>query len=84
MRLPVIKKIINFIEERDIDYIEETIEVLEYLAMSDSLKDEEIDTLAEILSNLHGSIEVSKDIENGKDKNKSLNDFMKRVIGSIN
>tara|TARA_B100000780_G_C21064875_1_gene428151 strand:- start:267 stop:521 length:255 start_codon:yes stop_codon:yes gene_type:complete len=83
MRLPIIKHIVQFIEDNDSDYIEETISVLENLTESPNIKDEEIDVIGELLSNLYGSIEVFKDIENGENKKEALNKFMKRVQGSV-
>ncbi len=83
MKLPVIKHLTEFIEERDADYIEETIEVLESLADVRSLKDEELDVIGELLSNLYGAIEVDKDIKSGTPKKEALNGFMQRVMGSI-
>ena len=83
MRLPIIKHALNFINENDADYIEECIAVLEHLTESSNIKDMEIDVIGELLSNLYGSIEVVKDIEDGENKNNALNKFMKRVQGSI-
>ena len=40
MKLPVIKSVTEFIEGNDEDYVHETVEVLEHLTESDSLKDE--------------------------------------------
>jgi hypothetical protein len=83
MKLPVIKHIIEFIEKNDEDYINETIEVIEHLCMLQSLKDEELEVLGEILSNLYGSIEVNKEIKRGISKKEALNKFMNRVIKTI-
>lgn len=83
MKLPVIKHITTFIEENDPDYIKETIEVLENLTELESLKDEELDVIAELISNMYGALEVHKAVQNGTDKKTALNDFMKRVLGSI-
>ena len=83
MRLPVIKHIIAFIENNDEDYIVETLETLEDLIDLESLKDEEIDVLGELLSNLSGAIEVYDDMKKGTGKKEALNSFMKRVQGSI-
>ncbi len=83
MKLPVIKHLTQFIEENDQDYIIETIEVLEALTEVSSLKDEELDVIGELISNMYGAIEVNKMIKEGKDKKEALNDFMKRVLGSI-
>lgn len=83
MKLPVIKHLVQFIEENDEDYINETIETLENLTEASGLKDEEIDVIGEIISNMYGSIEVNKMIKEGKPQKEALNAFMKRVLGSI-
>ena len=83
MKLPVIKHIVAFAAERDIDYIEETIETLEAITEIPSLKDDELDVIGELLSNLYGAIEVQKEIDNGSSQRDALNGFMKRVLGSI-
>ncbi|WP_438973385.1 DUF6952 family protein [Polaribacter sp.] len=83
MKLPIIKHITSFIEENDQDYILETIETLEALTEVPSLKDEELDVIGELISNLYGAIEVDKMVKNGTPKKEALNIFMKRVLGSI-
>lgn len=83
MKLPVIKQLTQFIEDNDQDYLVETIEVLENLCEVPSLKDEELDVIAELISNMYGALEVHKMIKDGADKKTALNDFMKRVLGSI-
>ena len=83
MKLPVIRHLTQFIEENDQDYINETIEVLEALTEVPSLKDEELDVIAELISNMYGAIEVDKLIKAGTPKKEALNTFMQRVLGSI-
>ncbi len=83
MKLPIIKHFTQFIEDNDQDYLIETIEVLEALTEVSSLKDEELDVIGELISNMYGALEVNKMIKDGKDKKVALNDFMKRVLGSI-
>ena len=83
MRLTLIKHIVDFIEQNDADYIEETISVLEHLTESSNIKNEEIDTIGELLSNLYGAVEVQKEIDRGVERKEALNGFMKRVQGSI-
>ena len=83
MRLPIIKHTLDFIKDNDADYIEECITVLEHLTESSNIKDEEIDVIGELLSNLYGAIEVNEAINNGSTQKEALNDFMKRVQGSI-
>ena len=83
MRLPLIKHIVSFIEENDEDYVVETMETLENLIDAPGLKDEELDVIGELLSNFSGAIEVHKEITSGATKRDALNNFMKRVAGSI-
>ena len=83
MRLPVIKRINNFIEEHDQDFIEESIQVLEYISESKGIKDQELDTIGELLSNMYGALEVNKEIKKGTPERDALNSFMQRVLGSI-
>ncbi|QXP74435.1 hypothetical protein H0I31_08345 [Tenacibaculum sp. AHE15PA] len=83
MKLPIIKHLTSFIEENDQDYILETIETLEALTEVSSLKDEELDVIGELISNMYGAIEVDKMIKDGTPKKEALNNFMKRVLGSI-
>jgi hypothetical protein len=83
MKIPVIKQLTQFIEDNDQDYLIETIEVLENLTEISSLKDEELDVIGELISNMYGALEVHKMIKDGTDKKTALNDFMKRVLGSI-
>ncbi len=83
MKLPVIKHLISFIEENDEDYLLETIDTLEALTEIPSLKDEELDVLGELISNLYGAVEVNKMIKEGTSKKEALNAFMERVLGSI-
>lgn len=83
MKLPIIKHLSEFITSNDQDFIIETIEVLESLTELPSLKDEELDVIGELISNMYGALEVHKMVQEGKDKKVALNDFMKRVLSSI-
>lgn len=84
MRLPLIKHLSNFIAENDEDFVIETLETLEYLTESSAIKDEEMDVLGEMISNLYGALEVQKLVADGQTQKEALNAFMKRVQGSIN
>lgn len=83
MRLPIIKSVNEFIQKNDEDYVLETIETLEHIAGAKGLKDEELEVIGELLSNLYGGVEVAKLIKGGKSEKDALNDFMKRVMGAI-
>ena len=60
--------------------IESTLNVLENLIDARGLKEEDLDTIGEILSNLEGALEVTKLINEGSTQKDALNSFMKRVI----
>ena len=83
MKIPIIKHLTTFIENNDEDYINETLEVLEDLTEVSSLKDEELDVIGELISNMYGALEVHSEIKKGTPKKEALNGFMKRVMGSI-
>ncbi|WP_295808977.1 hypothetical protein [uncultured Apibacter sp.] len=83
MKLPIIKHLTQFIVNNDEDYINETIETLEHLTEAPGIKDEELDVLGEVISNMYGAIEVAKLMNEGMDEKDALNAFMKRVLGSI-
>ncbi|WP_299315021.1 hypothetical protein [uncultured Aquimarina sp.] len=83
MKLPIIKHLTSFIEENDEDFLVETIETLESLTEVPSLKDDELDVIGELISNMYGAIEVNKMIKDGASKKEALNSFMQRVMGSI-
>jgi len=83
MKLPVIKHLSNFIQENDQDFVLETIETLEALTELSSLKDEELNVIGELISNMYGAIEVDKMIKEGRSQKEALNAFMARVVGSI-
>jgi predicted house-cleaning noncanonical NTP pyrophosphatase (MazG superfamily) len=83
MRLPIIKHTLGFIQENDVDFIHETMEVLEHLADARGIKDEELEVIGELISNLAGAVEVYEEVKNGTPEKEALNAFMKRVQGAI-
>ena len=83
MKLPIIKNLTEFIEQNDEDFVLETIETLEHLTEVPSLKDGELDVIGELLSNMYGAIEVNNMVKGGMPQKKALNEFMGRVLGSI-
>ena len=83
MRLPLIKHLTSFVEQNDEDFLLETIETLETLTEVSSLKDEELNVIGELISNMYGAIEVNKMVQSGVPKKEALNNFMQRVLGAI-
>ncbi len=83
MKLPVIKHLTQFIEDNDEDFVIESIDTLEAITEIPSLKDDELDVIGELISNMYGAIEVNKMIKQGTPKKEALNNFMSRVLGAI-
>jgi hypothetical protein len=83
MRLPIIKTLVES-GEFDEDYMEEAIEVLLLISEARGVKDEEIEVIGELISNISGAQEVMREIKNGTPQKEALNGFMKRVVGAIN
>jgi hypothetical protein len=83
MRLPVIKHINAFIQEHDSDFVSESVQLLEHLSESKGIKDEELDVIGELISNMYGALEVQKLIQEGQTEREALNNFMQRVLGSV-
>lgn len=83
MKLPIIKHLTDFIATNDVDFVLETIETLESLTEIPSLKDEELDLIGELISNMYAAVEVDKLIKTGTPKKDAVNSFMQRVMGSI-
>jgi hypothetical protein len=82
MRLPIIKQIVES-GEFDQDYLEESVEVLLVISESKGMKDEELEIIGELISNISGAQEVLQEIKKGVPQRDALNGFMKRVLGSI-
>ena len=83
MKLPIIKHINTFIAEHDEDYVSEALAFLEHLSESSALKDDELDVIGELLSNMYGALEVQNLMKEGKSEKDAANEFMQRVMGSI-
>ena len=83
MKLPVIKHINKFIEENNQATVLHTINVLEYVSDNRAIKDNELDVIGELISNMYGAIEVNKMVVEGVPERDALNKFMQRVLGSI-
>ncbi|WP_373057524.1 hypothetical protein [Zunongwangia sp. H14] len=80
MKLPVIK---HLQRNNEVEKLESTIEVLENFTEHRSVSEEEMDVIGELLTNLCGAVEVHKMIENGDSEMDAANNFVKKVLGSI-
>jgi hypothetical protein len=80
MKLPVIKQIQR---SCSVEEIETAIKVLENTSEAASLKEEELDIIGELISNLCGAVEVHQLVADGFSEKDALNTFMKKVLNSI-
>ncbi|MEO7316125.1 MAG: hypothetical protein ABIW47_13130 [Ginsengibacter sp.] len=80
MKLPVIKQIQR---TSTVEEIEIAIKVLENTSEAATLKEEELETIGELISNMCGAIEVHQLLAEGLSERDALNTFMKKVMGSI-
>lgn len=80
MKLPVIRHIQR---NSSMAEISSAIAVLEQLSEAPLVKDEELDVLGELISNLCGALEVHQLIADGMTEKDACNHFMKKVVGSI-
>ncbi len=80
MKLPVIRQIQKTSTAAQ---IETTISVLEHISEAPSIKPEELDVIGELISNLCGALEVHDLISQGVPEKDAANQFMKKVLSSI-
>ena len=80
MKLPVIK---HLQRENSVSNLEGALEVLESFSEHRSVKEDEMDFVGELVTNISGAIEVHKMIEDGMSEKDAANAFSKRVLGSI-
>nr|MBC7612581.1 hypothetical protein [Pseudopedobacter sp.] len=80
MKLPVIRQIHS---SSSIEEINHTISVLENISEALSIKENELDLIGELISNLCGALEVHQMVDEGMTEKDALNAFMKKVLGSI-
>ena len=80
MKLPVIKQIQR---TSSVEEIEVAIKVLENASEAATLKDDELELIGELLSNMCGAVEVHQLLAEGLSEREALNTFMKKVMGSI-
>lgn len=80
MKLPLIR---HLQRNNDVEKLQHTIDVLENYTEHRSVNEEEIDIIGELITNLCGAVEVHKMIEEGTPEVDAANNFVKKVLGSI-
>lgn len=80
MKLPVIK---HLQRNNDEVKLQNTIDVLESFTEHRSVTEEQMDVVGELITNLCGAVEVHKMIKDGMPEKDAANNFVKKVLGSI-
>jgi len=80
MKLPVIK---HLQKNNDAEKLQHTMDVLESFSEHRSVKEEEMDVVGELITNIAGAIEMDKMVKDGMSEKDAANTFAKRVLGSI-
>lgn len=81
MKLPVIR---HLQKNNDKEKLTHTAEVLESVCEHRSVKEDEMDMIGELLTNIYGAIEVHNMVENkGMSQIDAANAFAQKVMGSI-
>ena len=80
MKLPVIRQIQR---SSSPGQIEAAISVLEAVSEAPTVKEEELNVIGELISNMCGALEVHQLIADGMSEKDAGNTFMKKVLGSI-
>ena len=80
MKLPVIRHLQQNVSK---EQLLPTLEVLECISEARGLKEEELDVIGELITNICGALEVHDMVENGMKASEALNGFAKKVMSSI-
>lgn len=80
MKLPIIK---HLQKNNSSEKLQHTMDVLESFSEHRSVKEEEMDVVGELITNIAGAIEMDKLVQDGLSEKDAANTFAKRVLGSI-
>ena len=82
MRLPLVRHIVKFAQNNDVDFLTESLDLLDDLIDARGIKDEELDVIGELMSNILGAKEVFEDIKSGMDEKEALNKYGSSTSGA--
>lgn len=80
MKLPIIRQLF---ESQPAENLQKTLEVLEAFSEFRAVKDEELNVIGEMITNICGALEVQENVKNGAEPKDALNAFSQKVLGSI-
>lgn len=80
MKIPIIRQLV---QNQSRENIIATLDTLEAMTEFRGVKDEELDVIGELITNLCGALEVESMIKEGQSEKDALNAFSQKVMGSI-
>ncbi len=80
MRLPIIRQLY---QTTPTDKLSVTLDVLETLTEARGIKEEELNIIGELITNICGALEVHQMVSEGMKESEALNVFAQKVLGSI-
>ena len=80
MRLPIIRQLY---QTTPTDKLSVTLDVLETLTEARGIKEEELNIIGELITNICGALEVHQMVSEGMKESEALNAFAQKVLGSI-
>lgn len=80
MKLPIIRQ---FYQSQTPDNLEKALEVLESFSEFRGTKEEDLNVVGEMITDICGALEVHGNVKNGMSEKDALNSFAQKVMGSI-
>ncbi|HRP90295.1 MAG TPA: hypothetical protein PKX92_09655 [Edaphocola sp.] len=80
MKLPIIRQAYK---NANLEQLEATLNVLETITEARGVTEEEMNVIGELITNICGAMEVHQMVQEGKSETEALNEFAKKVTGSV-
>ena len=80
MKLPIIRQAYK---NANLEQLEATLNVLETITEARGVTEEEMNVIGELITNICGAMEVHQMVQEGKRETEALNEFAKKVTGSV-
>lgn len=80
MKVPIIRQ---FYQNQSPENLEKALEVLESYSEFRGVKDEELNIIGEMITDICGALEVHENVKGGMAEKDALNAFAQKVMGSI-
>ena len=80
MKLPIIRQAYK---NANPEQLESALTVLEAITEGRGITEEEMNVIGELITNICGAMEVHQMVQEGKRETEALNEFAKKVMGSV-